>query len=141
MNVTFLGAAGEVTGSCYLIESGTLRFLVDCGMFQGGAEAGRKNLQALEFDLDGLDFVLVTHAHIDHSGLLPRLCALGYHGDIHCTSATLDLLEVMLADSAQIQEREADWVNRNQHRKKRFARRSTAPLYTVLQARTPRVEF
>jgi metallo-beta-lactamase family protein len=135
VRVSFLGAAGEVTGSCYLVETGEVRFLVDCGMFQGGTAAVRKNLDALDFELDTLDFVLLTHAHIDHSGLLPRLAALGFRGPIHTTSATADLLEVMLADSAHIQEKEAEWVNRHRHRSRRFARRSLAPLYTVNQAR------
>jgi metallo-beta-lactamase family protein len=135
VHASFLGAAGEVTGSCYLVETGEVRFLVDCGMFQSGATAVRKNLDALDFELDTLDFVLLTHAHIDHSGLLPRLAALGFRGSIHTTSATADLLEVMLADSAHIQEKEAEWVNRHRHRSRRFSRRSLAPLYTVNQAR------
>ena len=135
MHVSFLGAAGEVTGSCYLIETDEVRFLVDCGMFQGGATAVRKNLDALDFTLDTLDFLLLTHAHIDHSGLLPRLAALGFRGPILTTAATADLLEVMLADSAHIQEKEAEWVNRRRHRSRRFSTRSVAPLYTVNQAR------
>ena len=73
MRLTFLGAAGEVTGSCYLIESANAQFLVDCGMFQGGREADAKNQAPFAFDPRKLDFVLLTHAHIDHSGLLPRL--------------------------------------------------------------------
>jgi metallo-beta-lactamase family protein len=135
VHVSFLGAAGEVTGSCYLVETAEVRFLVDCGMFQGGAAAVRKNLDALDFELDTLDFLLLTHAHIDHSGLLPRLAALGFRGRIHATAATADLLEVMLADSAHIQEKEAEWVNRHRHRARRFSRRPLAPLYTVNQAR------
>jgi len=79
MRLGFLGAAGEVTGSCYLVETGKTRFLVDCGMFQGGPEAYRKNQRALNFSFDvrQIAFVLLTHAHIDHSGLLPRLAMLG----------------------------------------------------------------
>lgn len=132
--VTFLGAAGEVTGSCFLVETGAARFLVDCGMFQGGRDAPRKNRQAFDFDVRGLDFVLLTHAHIDHSGLLPRLSALGYRGPVHATRATADLLSVMLPDSAYIQEKEAEWAIRRHHRERRGARHEQAPLYTVAQA-------
>ena len=106
MQLTFLGAAGEVTGSSYLVETGTVRFLVDCGMFQGGREADRKNRTAFKFDPETIDFVLLTHAHIDHSGLLPRLSAWGFRGPVYCTAATVDLLQVMLKDSAYIQEKE-----------------------------------
>ena len=133
MKLSFLGGAGEVTGSCTLVETGDARFLVDCGMFQGGHEAWAKNQAALDFDLRRLDFVLLTHAHIDHSGLLPRLSALGYRGPIHVTQTTAELLEVMLVDSAHLQEKEAEW--RSRHRDDR-RRRPMAPLYTLIQART-----
>ena len=126
MQISFLGAAEEVTGSCYLVEAGSCRFLVDCGMFQGGREADGKNRAALDFDPAGLDFVLITHAHLDHSGLLPRLAAKGYKGPVYATAATRDLLEVMLADSAYIQEKEAEW--------RKHGRRNPGPLYTVKQA-------
>ena len=109
MKLTFLGAAGEVTGSCTLVECGTLRFLVDCGMFQGGADTRAKNRAPFAFDPKTIDFVLLTHAHIDHSGLLPRLVAEGCRGPIYATAATCDLVEVMLMDSAHIQEKEAQW--------------------------------
>ena len=105
MKICFHGAAGEVTGSCYEVRHDGGRFLVDCGMFQGGREADGKNRRALGFDVRQIDFVLVTHAHIDHSGLLPRLFALGYEGPVICTDATADLLEVMLRDAAHIQEK------------------------------------
>ena len=132
MKLVFLGGAGEVTGSCTLVDSGNARFLVDCGMFQGGHDAWTKNLSALDFDLRRLDFVLLTHAHIDHSGLLPRLCALDYQGPIYATATTAELLEVMLADSAHLQEKEADW--RARHRDAR-RRQPAEPLYTTAQAR------
>lgn len=139
MQLTFYGAAAEVTGSCYLVEVETsaskmLRFIFDCGMFQGGRESYRKNLSALGFGISQLDFVLLSHAHLDHSGLLPRLTALGYHGPVYVTTATADLLQVMLLDSAHIQEKEAEWENRHFHG--RHARRGweRAPLYTVAQA-------
>jgi len=134
MKLTFHGAAREVTGSCYLLESEGLRFIVDCGMFQGGKAAEAANRAFPAFDPEDLDFVLLTHAHIDHSGLLPRLAALGYRGPVYCTRATRDLLGVMLPDSAFIQEKEAEWAN-YASRKARKARRSDlAPLYTVTQA-------
>ena len=133
MNVTFHGAAGEVTGACFLVETSEVRFLFDCGMFQGGREADRKNLAALGFDIEHLDFVLVSHAHIDHCGLLPRLTTLGLHGPIYATEATCDLLPIMLKDSAHIQEKEAAWQNRARHHRGRL-RRDIAPLYTVAQA-------
>lgn len=135
MELTFLGAAGEVTGSCTRVKCESGSFLVDCGLFQGGRDANLKNLRALDFDLAAIDFVLLTHAHLDHSGLLPRLVALGYKGPIYATRATVDLLGVMLLDSAHIQEKEAEWANR--HDRQRHARRGwdLAPLYTVEQAR------
>ena len=132
MKLGFLGGAGEVTGSCTLVDTGEVRFLVDCGMFQGGHDAWAKNLAALDFDLRHLDFVLLTHAHIDHSGLLPRLTALGYRGPIYVTATTAELLEVMLLDSAHLQEKEAEW--RSRHRDTRRLR-PMAPLYNVNQAR------
>jgi len=136
MKITFFGAAGEVTGSCYLIESDAACFLVDCGMFQGGGDAYAKNLRALSFDVRQLDFVLLTHAHIDHSGLLPRLSMLGYRGPIYTTPATIDLLQVLLLDSAHIQEKESEWILRHRHRKAAPARGVPTPLYTVTQAET-----
>lgn len=132
MRLTFLGAAEEVTGSCYLLESGTVRFLVDCGMFQGGHGAQERNRAPFRFDVRTVDFVLLTHAHIDHSGLLPRLAAEGYRGPVFCTVATADLLEVMLPDSAHIQESEAEWAARHPHRR---AVRPQPPLYTQADAR------
>lgn len=137
MHIQFLGAAREVTGSCFLVETGAVRFLVDCGMFQGGREAYRRNLSALSFDFPAkaLDFVILTHAHIDHSGLLPRLSALGFRGPVYATPATCDLVAVLLLDSAHIQEKEAEWENR--HKQASYIKRGweRAPLYTVNQAR------
>lgn len=136
MRLGFFGAAGEVTGSCTLVETGDVRFLVDCGMFQGGGEARLKNLRALNFGFDvrGLDFVLLTHAHIDHSGLLPRLSMLGYRGPVYTTAATVDLLHVLLPDSAHIQEKESEWQVRHRHRRGKGERGIAPPLYTVVQA-------
>ena len=136
MRIGFFGAAGEVTGSCTLVETDGIRFLVDCGMFQGGSEARSKNLRALNFGFDvrSIDFVLLTHAHIDHSGLLPRLAVLGYRGPIYATPASIDLLAVLLPDSAHIQEKEAEWQLRHRHRRGRLESGVQPPLYTVAQA-------
>lgn len=133
MKITFLGGAGEVTGSCHLVETGTTRFLVDCGMFQGGGEAGPKNSARFAFEPRELDFVLLTHAHIDHSGLLPRLVAEGFRGPIYATAATCDLLQVMLRDSAHIQEKEAEWRRKSRSRRGEHGK-GAAPLYTMAQA-------
>jgi len=128
MRLSFVGAAQEVTGSCFLVEADGLRLLVDCGMFQGGREAHARNLEAWPFAPRDIDLVLLTHAHIDHSGLLPRLCALGFKGPIVTTAATADLLSVMLLDSAFIQE--SEWARAQRKRQ----RRAPPPLYTVAQA-------
>ena len=138
MHISFIGAAQEVTGSCFLVETGDLRFLVDCGMFQGGREERARNFVAWPFDPRQIDFVLLTHAHIDHSGLLPRLCALGFKGRIHTTTATADLLSVMLMDSAFIQE--SDWIRAQRRqglgRKRKRGEPAAELLYTVAQAQT-----
>jgi metallo-beta-lactamase family protein len=134
MRITFLGAAGEVTGSCFHVQTSSCSFLVDCGLFQGGREADRKNRDALDFEVRELDFVLLTHAHIDHSGLLPRLTMLHFRGPVYCTAPTADLLQVMLPDSAHIQEKEAEWQTRHRKREKRGRGPEPAPLYTVAQS-------
>jgi metallo-beta-lactamase family protein len=127
MRLTFHGAAGEVTGSCFEVDTGELRFLVDCGMFQGGAAAEAKN-RSFAFDARGIAFVLLTHAHIDHSGLIPRLVARGFRGAVYATAATCDLAAVMLPDSGHLQEKEAEWEG-------------GAPLYTEKDARASLTRF
>ncbi len=129
--LTFLGAAREVTGSCMLVQASGARFLVDCGMFQGGEEADRKNSRPFPVPLSSIDFVLSTHAHLDHSGLLPKIVRDGFRGPVYATSATADLLKVMLPDSGHIQEREAEWQTR---RALRAGRRDGRPLYTEADA-------
>lgn len=118
MKIQFLGAAGEVTGSRHSVEvmlSGqTKHFMVDYGMFQGGREATNKNLEPLPFSPKALDFVVLTHAHIDHSGLLPRLCAQGFAGPIYCTKATFELLKILLLDSAHLQRADVERAERKQ---------------------------
>jgi len=113
MKITFHGAAQEVTGSCIMIETDSVRFLVDCGMFQGSRDADARNREPFAFDPRDVDFLLLTHAHIDHSGLLPKLCRDGFRGPIYTSSATASLLEIMLRDSAHIQEYEAERARRH----------------------------
>ena len=135
MKIQFHGASREVTGSCYVLEADGVRFLVDCGMFQGGREARDKNHAAFEFNPREIDFVLLTHAHIDHSGMLPRLAADGFSGPIYTTHATSELLEIMLRDSAHIQEKEAEWGQYAKGRNSRKARDAEVkPLYIVDEA-------
>lgn len=129
MKLSFMGAAREVTGSCYLIETDQCRFLIDCGMVQGGREAPARNHKPFDFDPRTVDFVLLTHAHIDHSGLLPKLVLNGFGGPIYTTRATTDLLGVMLPDSGHIQEMDADRAQRR-HRPD-----ALPPIYTVQDAR------
>ena len=118
MKIQFLGAAGEVTGSRHSVEATVggreIRFLVDFGMFQGGREATAKNLEPLPFSPKEIDFVVLTHAHIDHSGLLPRLCAQGFAGPIYCTDATFELLKILLPDSAHLQRSDLERAERRQ---------------------------
>jgi metallo-beta-lactamase family protein len=133
MRLRFLGAARTVTGSQYLLQLPSFSALVDCGMYQGRDAVLAENARRFAFDPAKLDFVLLTHAHIDHCGLLPRLWKLGFRGRIYCTSATRDLCEVMLADSAKIQEEDAVWEMRKWRRGQQ-ATPPPAPLYTVEDA-------
>ena len=125
MKITFLGATHEVTGSCYYLEAAGKRFLVDCGMEQGKDIYENKPIPIPPAELD---FVLLTHAHIDHSGMLPKLYADGFRGPIYATYATDDLCSVMLRDSAHIQEFEAEWRNR---KGQRAGREEFVPIYTM----------
>jgi metallo-beta-lactamase family protein len=131
MRVTFLGAAGAVTGSKYLLELGARRVLVDCGLFQGVKRLRERNWQPLPLDPAALDAVLLTHAHIDHSGYLPVLARSGFKGPVYCTDATRRLLAIMLPDAARLQEEEAQYANRHGFSKHSPAR----PLYTEADAR------
>ena len=108
MKITFLGAAQAVTGSCFVLDSGGRRVAVDCGMHQGNAEIEKRNLDMEPYRPAALDAVLITHAHIDHTGLLPRLVKFGFKGRVFATQATRELMEIMLYDSAHIQEMEAE---------------------------------
>jgi len=126
--LTFHGAAECVTGSCMLLETGARRILIDCGMFQGPKTLKALNYEPFPFAADSLDAVLLTHAHIDHSGLLPKLVRAGYRGPIFATRSTRDLCEVMLADSAGIQESEVRHLNR---RNAQRGLRPVEPIYTA----------
>lgn len=134
MNITFHGAAREVTGSCFMVETTDTRFLVDCGMIQGGRNPAARNRKPFAFDPESIDFVLLTHAHIDHSGLLPKLTRAGFRGPIHTTVATADLLGVMLPDSAHIQERDAERAVRHAKSARAGKNDTLTPLYTVKDA-------
>jgi metallo-beta-lactamase family protein len=132
MFVQVCGAAREVTGSCYLLNVGETLFLVDCGMHQGGNEEEALNFERFAFDPRELDFVILSHAHIDHSGRLPRLVKKGFSGPIYATPPTIDLVEIMLLDSAYIQVMEAEWHTR---KAQRAGRRGVEALYTQEDAR------
>lgn len=123
--ITFHGAARTVTGSKYLLEAGDARVLVDCGMFQGIKKLRLRNWEPTPFDVDSLDSVVLTHAHLDHTGFLPRVVKQGFHGRVYCTPATAKLAELILLDSAKIQSYDAKYAN-----KKGFSKHKPAlPLY------------
>lgn len=138
MKITFCGAAKIVTGSCCLVEANGKKLLVDCGMFQGKKDISRLNYEPFRFNPKEISCVLLTHAHIDHSGLLPRLVREGFRGKIITTGATADLCEIMLEDSAHIQEMDTEHENRRRLRKGLEPRR---PLYTNEDARETFVLF
>ena len=128
MKLMFSGAAHEVTGSCYYLEAAGKRFLVDCGMEQGPDYYVN---QPVPVPASDLDFVLLTHAHIDHSGNLPALYAKGFRGPVYTTEATADLCNIMLRDSAHIQMFEAEWRNR---KNRRAGKEEFVPAYTMEDA-------
>ena len=131
MKVTFLGATKTVTGSNFLVEAAGKKFLVDCGMYQGSAADEYENEAPFLFNVDEIDFVLLTHAHIDHSGRIPKLYNEGYRNPVIATKATCDLCSIMLPDSGHIQEMEVEWKNRKRERK---GEDPIPPMYTAEDA-------
>jgi len=132
MKIKFLGAAQEVTGSCFVIETGKTRFAVDCGMHQGGADVEKRNWDTEPYDPAHIDFFIITHAHIDHIGLLPRMTQQGFRGPIYATQPTGDLMKILLLDSAHIQETEAESKTRRLQRHGKSEK--IEPLYTTKDA-------
>ena len=128
MKLTFIGATHEVTGSCYFLEAAGKKFLVDCGMEQGPDQYEN---QEIPVALSDVDFALLTHAHIDHSGNFPLAYAKGFRGPIYATNATCDLCDIMLRDSAHIQMFEAEWRNRKAQRN---GQADFVPAYTMEDA-------
>lgn len=131
MKITFLGATKIVTGSNFLVEAAGKKFLVDCGMYQGNAELEMKNYKEFDYNPAEIDFMLLTHAHIDHSGRIPKLYNEGFKGPIYAHKATCDLCAIMLPDSGHIQEMESEWKNKKRLRK---GQQTFPPLYTAEDA-------
>jgi len=126
--LTFYGATEGVTGSAYLLESGGSTILLECGLFQGSREEEKGNKKPFPFDVHKIDAVVLSHAHLDHSGRLPKLVADGYNGPLYMTYPTSELLEIMLKDAASLQERDTEWENK---RRRRAGKKEIDPLYTM----------
>src|SRR5882724_9488885 len=130
LSLTFLGAAGTVTGSKHLLEVGGRRILVDCGLFQGLKDLRLRNWEPFAVDPASIDAVILTHAHLDHCGYLPRLVANGFRGRIWCTPGTKELCSLVLPDAAHIQEEDARQANRHGYSRHALA----LPLFTSTDA-------
>ena len=130
IKLRFLGAAGNVTGSCYFVEANGLRLLVDCGLYQE-RELRARNWEPFAIPPKTLDAVLLTHAHLDHCGLLPKLVREGFHGPIYCTGATADIARIMLTDSAEIQREDAAFKRKRHEREGRRGPYPEVPLYST----------
>src|SRR3984893_5925743 len=132
VKLTFMGAAGTVTGSKYLVEAGGKRLLVDCGLFEGTKELEQRNWKNLAVDPASIDWLLLTHAHIDHTGYIPRIVRSGFRGPIYANAATIELCNLLLPDSAHLQEEDAQYIAKkgySQHK-------PPLPLYTVAESQT-----
>ncbi len=126
--LTFYGATEGVTGSSYILETGGKKILLDCGLFQGSREEVKVNKEPFQFAVNTIDAVVLSHAHLDHSGRLPKLVADGYNGPMYMTSSTGELLEVMLKDAASLQQRDTEWENK---RRRRAGKKEIEPTYTI----------
>ena len=127
-SLTFIGATQQVTGSCYLLQLRGLRVLLECGLFQGPPEVEDQNRRPFPFDPPAIDAVILSHAHLDHSGLLPRLVNQGFRGAIYTTEPTGELLELMLKDAAYLEEKDVEWENR---RRQRAGKKPVTALYSL----------
>lgn len=134
MKISFHGAAQDVTGSCHLLECAGKRILIDCGMFQGGRELAEENANSFGFDPTSIDFLLLTHAHLDHCGRIPLLVKRGFSGEVITTSATVELARLVLLDAAGLQEEEARYQQRKAKRRHGNNNKDIEPLYTTLDA-------
>jgi len=131
MKLTFYGAAGEVTGSCYLLDVAGVKVLLDCGLIQGGPKDEARNAEPFPFDPHQIDAVILSHSHIDHSGRLPLLVKSGFGGSIYTQYACRDLCRIMLKDAAYLNEKNAEWENKKRQRK---GMEKIEPLYTMEDA-------
>ena len=138
--LTFLGAVRNVTGSCYLLETDGSRVLIDCGMYQE-REYQERNWQPFQFDPESIDAVFLTHAHLDHCGLLPKLVRDGYRGKIYCTGATAEIAQIILLDAAHLQEEDARYKAERHRREGRRGPYPEMPLYTVADAEAVEARF
>lgn len=138
MHIRFLGAAQEVTGSCHLVEVGGRRILLDCGQIQGDRRAEQRNREAFLFDPRQIDAVVLSHAHIDHSGRIPRLIRAGFSGPVYTHHASRDLCRIMLKDAGYLAERDAEWENRKRQRK---GLKPVEPLFTMQDAKEAMKKF
>ena len=127
MKIKFLGAALSVTGSCHLVTTDHCKFLLDCGLFQGSEALEELNYQEFDFNPEEIDFMILSHAHVDHCGRIPLLVKQGFKGQIYCTGATAEIADIMLQDSGNIHEMDAKWTNK---RIARSGQRQVHPLYT-----------
>ena len=134
IKLAFLGAAQSVTGSCYLVEASNIRLLVDCGLYQERELRGR-NWAPFPVSPETIDAVLLTHAHLDHCGLLPKLVREGFHGPIYCTAATAEIAEIMLLDSANLQQEDAEFKKKRHQKDSRKGPYPEVPLYTIDDAK------
>ena len=133
MQLSFHGAARGVTGSCHLLECGGVKVLIDCGLYQGGRKIEEENGESFGFEPGEIDYLLLTHAHLDHCGRIPLLVARGFRGEIIATAASRELARLVMLDAAGLQEEEAEWQNKKA-RRERDGGAPVVPLYTVLDA-------